>query len=305
MKQKKLPIYFYISRTLIAIFLIIIGTLSIFFGCATIEEPQYVSQPDVIDVVPSQTFDLTTLLTGNHRPSTDVQLAKPGEVSKVYPENSGEGALENLIAGIIFVPVATLLNPYTYFMSLTELAIGAGGIVTVFVIYGAVEGGKNSNAQPIVIKAFQETNFPAQVQYILEKNLSSRFSGQPDGITEIKLLILDYGFSAKRSNNLEFHFEADIQVKHAGEFVFHDFIFWSAQKRSEDVPPPRSASLYEFAQDDGKLMRTMLEEYSEVVAAIVLKRLKVPYEAGLYHYNIPVDSYLLGVQREGSGSANH
>jgi hypothetical protein len=254
--------------------------------------------------VPAQTFDLTTLLTGNNRPSIDVQLTKPGEVSKVYPENSGEGALDYLIGGIIFVPVVMLLNPYTYLMPLTDSAIVAAGVVTIFVIYGAVRGGKNSNAQPIVIKAFEETNFPAQIQYLLEENLSSRFSGQPDGITEIKLLILDYGFSNKGSNNLEFHFEADIQVKHAGKLVFQDLIFWSAQKRSEDVPPPRSASLYEFAQDDGKFMRTLLEEYSEVVAAIVLKRLKVPYEASFYHYNIPNDNYLPGVQRKGSGSAN-
>lgn len=304
MKPKKLPINFYIPKTLISIFLIIIGTTSILFGCATIEEPKYVSQPDVIDAVPSLTFDLTTLLTGNNRPSIDVHLAKPGEVSKVHPENSGEGALEYLFAGIIFVPVAMLLDPYTYLMPLTDSAIVAAGAVTIFVIYGAVKGDKNSNAQPIVLKAFRETNFSAQIQYILEKNISSRFSGQPDGITEIKLLILDYGFSAEGSNNLEFHFESDIQVKHAGELVFQDLIFWSAQKRSEDVPPPRSASLYEFAQDDGKLMRTILEEYSEVVAAIVLKRLKVPYETGLHHYKIPDDSYLLGVQREGSGSAN-
>lgn len=37
MKQKKLPINFYIPKTLIAIFLIIIGTISILFGCATLE----------------------------------------------------------------------------------------------------------------------------------------------------------------------------------------------------------------------------------------------------------------------------
>jgi hypothetical protein len=304
MKQKKLPIYFYVPKTLIVIFLITIGTISIFFGCATIEEPHYASQPDVIDVVPAQTFDLATLLTGNNRPSIDVQLARPGEVSRVYPENSGQGAFHYLIAGIILVPAAMLFEPATYFMPLTDSAIVAAGAVTIFVIYGAVKGAKNSNAQPIVVKAFEETNFPAQIQYILEKNLSSRFSGQPDGITEIQFLILDYGFTTKGSDNLEFHFEADIQVKHAGELVFQDLIFWSSQKRSEDVPPPKSASLYEFAQDDGKLMRTVLEEYGEVVAAIVLKRLKVPYEAGLYHYNIPDDRYLPGVQREGSGSAN-
>jgi hypothetical protein len=304
MKQKKLRIYCYIPKTLIVIFLIPIGTISILFGCATIEEPHYVSQPDVIGVVPAQAFDLTALLTGNNRPSIDVQLAKPGEVSKVYPENSGQGALHYLIAGIILVPAAMLLEPATYFMPLTDSAIVAAGAVTIFMIYGAVKGGRNNNAQPIAIRAFEETNFPAQIQYILEKNLTSRFPGQPDGITEIKFLILDYGFNTKGSNNLEFHFEADIQLKHAGELVFQDLIFWSSQKRSEDVPPPKSASLYELAQDDGKLMRTMLEEYSEVVAAIVLKRLKVPYEAGLYVYNIPDDRYLPGVQQEGSGSAN-
>ena len=273
MKHKNLPIDFYIPKTLVVIFLIIIGTISILFGCATIEKPQHVSQPDVIDVVPSQKFDLTTLLKENNRPSIDVQLAKPGEVAKFYPENIEEGALSGLVLGIMSAPVLMLFNPYTYFMSFTELAIGAGVIVTVFVTCGVVIGGTNSNAQPIVTKAFQETNFAAQIQHILERNLSSRFSGQPDGITEIKLLILDYGFSDKGSNKLEFHFEADIQVKHAGEFVFQDSIFWSAQKRSEDVPPPRSASLYEFAKDDGRLMRTMLEEYAEEVAAIVLNRL--------------------------------
>ena len=133
MKHKNLPIDFYIPKTLVVIFLIIIGTISILFGCATIEEPQHVSQPDVIDVVPSQKFDLTTLLKENNRPSIDVQLAKPGEVAKFYPENIGEGALSGLFLGIMSVPVIMLLNPATYFMSFTELAIGAGAIVTGFV----------------------------------------------------------------------------------------------------------------------------------------------------------------------------
>jgi hypothetical protein len=298
-KQKRLPIDFYIPKILIIFFLNIIGTISILFGCATIEEPQYVSQPDVIDVVPIQTFDLPTLLTGNNRPSIDVQLTKSGEVSKVSPENAVSGVFIGFIYGSFWGVRATGGST-----SLPLLAIAAAAGGTIGATLGAVEGGINSNDHSIVTKAFQETNFSAQIQNVLEKSLSSYFLGQPDGITEIQLLILGFGFSATGFDNLGFYCEADIQVKHARELVFQDFIFGSAQKRSEDMPPPRSASLHDFAKGDGKLMHTMLEEASEIVSAIVLKRLKVPYEATSHHYNIPDDKHLLRVQREYSGSSN-
>ena len=302
MEQKRQPIDLYIPKTLIIVFLNIISTISILFGCATIEEPQYVSQPDVIDVVPIQTFDLPALVTGNNRPSVDVQLTMPGEVDKVSPENAAVGAFTGLIYGPFLGVAAFLKSPSGW--SLTNFAIAAAAGGAVGATLGAVVGGINNNAHSIVSKTFHETNFSAQIQRILEKNLSSYFLGQPDGYTEIKLLILGYGFSTARFNNLEFHCEADLHVKHAGELVFQDMIIWSAQKRSEDMPPPGSASLYEFAENDGKLMRTMLEEFSEVVAAIVPKRLEVPYEASSRHYNISDDKHLLRVQHESSGSSN-
>jgi len=299
MKQKRLPIDFYIPKTLIIFLLNIIGTISILFGCGTIEEPRYFSQPDVIEVVPIKTFDLPALLSGNNRPSIDVQLTRPGEVSKVSSENAVSGGFYGLIYGSL-LGVSAVGGTAT--LPVLAVAAAAGG--TIGAISGAWVGGMSSRAQSIVTRTFQESDFSAQIQRILEKNLSSYFSGQPDGITEIKLLILGYGFSATGFDNLAFHCEADIQVKQAGELVFQDLIFWSARKRSQDVPPPASASLYKFADDDGKLMRTMLEEFGEVVAAIVLKRLKVPYETNTQHYNMPDDKHLLWMQCQYSGSSN-
>ncbi|MGB5749487.1 MAG: hypothetical protein WBM69_21085 [Desulfobacterales bacterium] len=144
MKKKRLPIDFYIPKTLIIFFLNIIGTISILFGCATIEEPRYVSQPDVINVVPIQTFDLPTLLTGNNRPSVDVQLTKPGEVSKFSPENAAIGAFKGLIIGP-FLGVATFLTTPSSGLPLTttNLAIAAVAGAIICATIWAVMGGMN------------------------------------------------------------------------------------------------------------------------------------------------------------------
>ena len=313
MKQKRQPIDLYIPKTLIIFFLYIIGTISTIFGCTTVkhpyfEEPQYVSLQDGIHLEPTKTFDLPTLLKANNFPSVDVQLIKPGEVDeipKVSPESPAKGAFIGFLGG--FFVTLGICGPGVPPDVCFTICAAVGAISAT---YMAVQGGINyfSNFDlSNVTEAFQETNFSDQIQYLLEKNLSSYFTCQPDGMTEIKLLILEYGFttiSTAGENNLIFHCDADIQVWHAGELVFKDSIFWSEIKRSYDVPPPRSASFHDFAKDDGAFVRAVLKEASEVIAAIVLKRLKVPYEASSYHYNIPDDNHLLGVQHESSGLSN-
>ena len=302
-KQIKLPKDIHIPKNLIIAFLTIIGTISTIFGCATVkeppyEEPRYVSLLDVIHLEPTKTFDLPALLTADNCPSVDVQLTKPGEVAKESPENPVKGAFYGFAGGFLLtVGICGRAGPEAADLCLTAAtAVGA-----IFGTLGAVAGTLIYFDQSNITKAFQETNFSDQIQYLLEKNLSSYFMGQPDGITEIKLLILDYGFtttSTTGDNNLIFHCDTDIQVWHAGELVFQDSIFWSEIKRSYDVPPPRSASFHDFAKGDGKLARTVLQEASEVIAAIVLRRLKVPYEASSYHYNLPDDNYLFRVRNE-------
>ncbi|MBW2410837.1 MAG: hypothetical protein JRF72_13640 [Deltaproteobacteria bacterium] len=289
-----------------ALMAFVFGTILILFGCATTahQEPQYVSQPDDIDVIPAETFDLPDLLADNNRRATlDVQVAKAGEMPEVSPKNAIEGASAGLFAWI-FVGLPGVLLKAPPGATFTDIVIvaAAGGIL--FTAGGAVWGEINSNNHSIVSKAFRETDFAAQIQYILDKNLSFHFPGEPDDMTAIKLLILDYGFSTRGADTLEFYCEANIEVRHAGEVVFEDFIFWSAQTRSQDVPPPVSASLGAFAKDEGALMRSMLQESSEVVAAVVLKRLKVSYESGLHSFNICGDQRLSGVQQQPSGSAD-
>jgi hypothetical protein len=88
-----------------------------------------------------------------------------------------------------------------------------------------------------------------------------------------------YGlFNLHNVGTLWFACDADIVVWHDGQEVFRDHVYWQAQKRSADVPPPRGATLAEFARDDGKPTREMLIEAGDVLAAVALKRLEVQHD---------------------------
>ena len=287
-KPSGLPKNICISKYHILILLTFIGAISTVFGCATAKEPQYINQPDAIELVPIKTFDLPSCLTGNNRPIIDVMLSRPGEVSEFYPSdqiNQLIGSLSGFFggaflgAGAACISILTTPGPY---LTMNEMAIFVAVGGTIGGLVGAILGANAASGDERVQyanvkKAFHETDFSGQIQLQLERNFSYDFTAVPNGNTEIELSILEYGLSVIRGHNLSIIFEAEIRVKHEDGIVFQDFIYWSEHKRSDDLPPPRSEHLFNLAEADGKLVNTILEEASEVIASVVLKRLKVPY----------------------------
>ena len=288
MKQVRLRRSMHKPKQCIVIFLVIISLIFNLLGCATVKEPQYDSQPDVVEIVPTHPFDLPSILTGNNRPIIDVVLLRPGDVSEFYPSDQIDqllGALSGLFGGAFMgagaACIGILLSPGPY-LTLTEMAVfvAAGGAIggLVGAILGADAASSDENEQYAnVKKAFHETDFSGQIQLQLERHFSYHFTAETDGNTEIEFSIRKYGLSITRGYRFSFNFEAEIRVKHEDGIIYQDFIYWKEDRRSEDLPPPRSEHLFNLAEADGKLVNTILEEASEVIATVVLKRLRVPY----------------------------
>ena len=75
--------------------------------------------------------------------------------------------------------------------------------------------------------------------------------------------------------NLCFHFHSEILLKRGRKVLFKDHVFLTPYRRSADAPPTRCGSREEMAKEEGRLVREVLTEASEIISAIIAKRLGV------------------------------
>jgi hypothetical protein len=251
-----------------AVFLVLM-TMTALSGCASgkiNEQTQSLvrgSLNDKITQIPHKTFDLKSILPPGQQPRVEVRLAKPGEISKVWPAGFFEGFSTGSALAAAGIG-ATLLAP---------MAQGAAVGAPIFLAGFTIMGIRNNRYGSELVKSMQEVDFPKSVEKLLQSKLSHQFPGKVSHNVEVQALIMGYGLFNMGGHELWFHCDAQIQVKKAERIIFEDSITWQAQKRSDDVPPPRFAKLSEFAKDDGKLARDTFTEASEVLAAIIARRL--------------------------------
>ena len=253
----------------IKVVIIVLLTMAALSGCATGKMNEQTQswvrshRDDKITKIPHQVFDLKSIVPSGQQPKVEVCLAKPGEISKVWPAGFFDGFSTGsslAAAGI----GATMLMPMAQ-----GAAVGGAILLPGFTFMGI----KNSRQGSVLVKAMEEVDFPKSVEKLLQSKLSRQFPGKVSNNLEVQVLILGYGLFGSGGDELWFHCDAQIQVKKAERIIFEDSITWQAQKRSDDVPPPRFAKLSEFAKDDGKLARDTFNEASEVLAAIIIKRM--------------------------------
>jgi hypothetical protein len=249
--------------------IMVLMTMAALSGCATGKMNEQTKswvrshRDDKITQIPHQVFDLKAIVPSGQQPQVEVCLAKPGEISKVWPAGFFEGFSTGsslAAAGI----GATMLMPMAQ-----GAAVGGAILLPALTTMGIM----NSRYGSVLVKSMQEVDFPKSVEKLLQSNLAHQFPGKVSPNLEVQVLILGYGLFGSGGEQLWFHCDAQIQVKKAERIIFEDTITWQAQKRSDDIPPPRFAKLSEFAKNDGKLARDTFIEASEVLAAIIIKRL--------------------------------
>jgi len=213
-------------------------------------------EENIVSHVPIRQFDLASIVKDNKQPIVEVNFAKSGEISRVPHKNVlKEFAITNAVGILLAIP--------TYGQSLTY-----GPAATIRV---AVD---NSNLST-VSRAMEQTDFPNRLKEFLRTGISARFHGGPSSSIKVQLVLISYGIFGKDGTAMFFYCDGQLKVIDSGVCVFEDPVVWQARKRSRDLPPPCYASLGGYAQNDGKLVRDVLLEAAEVMAAAIGKRLEV------------------------------
>lgn len=212
---------------------------------------------NVVQYEPFKRYDLVAIVNTHQQPSIEVSCAKGEEISQQYPETGLQGLAVGLGVGIL-------------------LAFPTAGQSLALIPAITISGILNSSHRNAVLRAFQETDFPKRLGDFLRTKLSVQYGGEPSSEIKVQVLIDKYGIWGNDSALLWFYCDAEFQVVQSGTVVFSDKLVWRALRRNSDLPPPRYASLDDYAQHEGRLVREVLTEAAEVLAAVVAKRLRGP-----------------------------
>lgn len=258
------------ARSLPAVFLLC-AQITVYSGCAFGPNKNGSIDPTLrrisgnaeIERIPHQVFDLKSILPPGRQPRVEVRLAKPGEISKAWPASLFEGLGTGLPIAAAGVGVAMLCP------------MAQGGVLSPILIPTlAAWGAINHRHRSALVKSMDQMDFPKKLENLLLSEITRRFPGKETNSPEILVLILGYGLlGPPEQEELCFYCDARLLVQKADKILFEDSIIWHAQQRSDDLPPPRFARLSQFAERDGKLARDTFMEASEVMAAIIAKRL--------------------------------
>jgi hypothetical protein len=260
-----------------AVFLVL--TITVFWGCSLGEITNrptagtFGRSPGNAEITRTshQVFELKTIIPPGRQPRVEVRLARPGEISKLWPASFFEGMSAGSAIAAAGVGVS-LLCPMAQ-----GAAVGGAIVLPAFTALGIM----NHRQRSALVRSMDETDFPNKLENLLQSEFARRFPGQVTTSPEVQVLILGYGLfssgyslsSAPDQDEFCFYCDAQIQVKKNGRTLFEDSITWRARERSDDLPPPRLARLSEFAAHDGRLARDTFIEAGEVMAAIIAKRL--------------------------------
>jgi hypothetical protein len=261
--------------------LLISGAL--FGGCASNPDSKNANElptlswqdNEATEYIEPRSFNLNQIVSEGHRPKISVHLAAKDDVSVNWPAGiagglAGAGTMGALSVGLI------LLSP----MAASAGLIGGSIFVPTYLISGIHSSLDRSGAE----QALKQINFIGDLHKQLDAAINKRFSGQTDDGLVLELILLAYGLYLPSQpsflpfseyENMFFYCDALIRVTKKGKVVFEDPIVWRAKKRSNDIPPPRYASLHEFSANNALLIYSTFTEASEVIAAVTLKRLNL------------------------------
>ena len=249
------------ADTVVALFVAILTLSS--QGCMTSSRDKPIdsralsleSASNIVHYEPFSKFDLAAIVSAHQQPSVEVICTKAAEISRQSPESGLEGFAVGLGVGVL-------------------LALPTAGQSLAFFPAATVSGILNSTHRNSVLRAFQEIDFPNRIGDFLRKRLSEQYGGEPSSAIEVQVIIRKYKIWGEDCTRLWFYCDGELRVVRFGRVIFSDQLVWRALKRSSDLPPPRYATLGDYAQHDGQLVREILTEAAEILAAAVAKRLR-------------------------------
>lgn len=168
----------------------------------------------------------------------------------------------------------------------TSLGISTIGVVEAFVIPGFFSGSLIAGAifiTPLALtlaaidqhnynsieEAFEQTELVPLTQQRLALRTDVASATQNAEGVMVELIITSYGLTYEP---VCLFADAAIIVKNNGQPFYEELVYIEPYLRSADASPPICASAELFAHDSGALIKRGLNEYSQVLSAILLKR---------------------------------
>lgn len=191
----------------------------------------------------------------------DVRMPANVELAEVVPEEGGQSAN------------ALIMGP-------NPIAIG------VIFLEGIAAGAVKSKIEEELLKSLKEVKFPEILQRSIARRSQEQLEDGGERTPGLEVVIHRYGFTSGPDGVVYVRpkfrsvqrfcsvIQADIILKSANQVLYKDRIFWEPFKRSMDVPPPQCELPADFAAQEGKLARQTFEEAAQVLAAVILRRLR-------------------------------
>jgi hypothetical protein len=200
--------------------------------------------------------------------SVEVRMAEAAELRNLELVTSDEAAAL-LLGGAVLIGASfgaaalPLLFAYAaYFAFLATATPGLSGL----------EGYRRSVLAESVAKA----DFPRLTQTALQRRLRAT-EASPDETPErrVEVVILGYGFvRGPQADSACSFLYALIRLDLPGHDTQEDWIFIEPSRRSDDAPPSYCTAAKKFIANGGELARQTWTESSEILAAIVARRLE-------------------------------
>jgi len=151
-------------------------------------------------------------------------------------------------------------------------ALVVGGILLVAMpsSMGAISGIQRNTIK----KVLTTTDFSDLTQKAVVESFDYNQKRRSEGY-KLTILILAYGFVEKFADEICFSVDAEIKLHLNEKEIYRDFIYIEPYLRSEDAPPPQCALVGEFAENNGKIAKQTIKDFSTILASIVTHRLSI------------------------------
>jgi hypothetical protein len=222
-----------------------------------------VSDDGKIAIVPCQTLNQFNGSL-NITPIVEVRMANESERSSVPGLWEGKEVAGFSALGLGSLGLGLVAPP----LYASGLVVGGIFLVLMPSSMGAIEGVQRNTIKEVLLT----TDFSALTQQaIIESMCDNELESNNEYI--LSIIILAYGFTEKISDEICFSVDAEIKLKFQEIEIFKDYIYIEPFLRSEDAPPPQCASVDEFANNEGELVKQTIDDFSIYLASIVAHRL--------------------------------
>ncbi len=129
--------------------------------------------------------------------------------------------------------------------------------------------------QDTIVRTLREVDLPTQLRSALVRRSVPSAGGETTaGVT---VTVNAFGLAPRAGScptcPVCMVADAELVVTQGGEELFRDPLVVTAWRRSADAPPPVCATMAEFAEGDGRLLRKAVLDTAEVLAGMTVQRL--------------------------------